>query len=152
MPLEYWMCHGIGVASDDVTPLVDPQKLVRLLELKCIGTVADDELLKDGSAFLALAEERQIDFLAQYVNEDMGLAGIIALADEEGILSTCCDDEGINYLLYTPRYPWDNQGSFLSRDSLEAYIGSLVHNYCHDGVTIDWVQGFVREHYEISTN
>jgi len=66
---------------------------------------------------------------------DGHLPELLQKKDDKQVLSWGTDGEGQYFLLYAPRYPWDNSGGFKSQQEVDQYICDLVRPYCRNDVS-----------------
>lgn len=146
----FWICQGIGFEGSDLFSIIDMEKLVPLMESQDNCSIKDDNLLAPGSAFLEMDSYEQRDALLKYTEDpNLGLCGILRATDEDELLVAVHDFGEKNYLLYPPRYPWEAQGSFETKDQLETLLAFLIHPYCKNGISMADVRSIIYDVMEI---
>lgn len=135
MSNSHWICEGIGFEQSVLEPLLDGDKLLKLLreEYSC-EEITDEDF---GDDYTCSTNEEKVGILMDcfVVNEDYQLPELLTKKDEKNVLSWGSDSEGKYFLLYAPRYPWDESGGFKSQEEVIQYICDLVRPYCRDDVS-----------------
>ena len=134
MSVSHWVCQGIGVEQGDLMLLLDGDKL------KSIACDVTDDELEDKHCFSKLTNDEKVGVLYDvYIEEnyDWQLMGAFQEKDTKNVLICCCDGSDKYFLLYPPRYPWEESGGFTSQDEVVKYIYNLLRPYCRDDVTED---------------
>jgi len=134
MSTSHWVCQGVGVEQGDLMPLLDGDKL------KAIACDITDDEWEEENGFSNLTNEEKVGVLYDsYIEEnyDWQLMGAFEEKDPKNVLICCCDGGDKYFLLYPPRYPWEENGGFTSQDEVVKYIYGLLRSYCRDDVTED---------------
>jgi hypothetical protein len=144
MAMCYWVCEGIGVEQSELLPLLDGDKLKGLF----VG-FSEDEWEND-YGFSALSNEKKVEAIMDFVNGsdfDGKLPELLKQRDSKGVLSCGNDNDGLYFLLYHPRYPWDESGGFTSKDEVIRYIYELIKPYCKDDISEIKLLGIIDDVY-----
>jgi hypothetical protein len=128
----HWVCQGIGVEHSNILPLLDADKLKVLFV-----DISEDEWESEYN-YSALAKEEKIDAIMECIDcSDFcdKLPELLQQKDDRGVLETGNDNDGLYFLLYSPRYPWEESGGFTSQDEVVKYFYDLIRPFCRDDVT-----------------
>jgi len=144
MSQQYWVCQGIGFDQSAIVPFLDADKLVKLINDHA-------ETAHVGEDFLAKKKYRKTDHISKVLMildefigmEHFELAGLLASANEEGVLIAATNGERRYFLLYPPRYPWENTGEFANQKYLVEYIAEQVLPFCRDDVSRQNIIGII---------
>jgi hypothetical protein len=129
--MSYWVCQGIGFEQSDLLPLLDGDKL-KTLFADVTGGEWEDEY-----KFSTLTNEMKVEAIIKRCDGayfDYGLTELLQRKDTKGVLSCGSDSDDRYYLLYHPRYPWDESGGFASQEEVVKYIYDLLRPFCRDDV------------------
>jgi len=128
----HWVCEGIGVEQGDIIPLLDGDKLIILLR------EAMENDWEDIEGFDELSNKMKVEALIECIYEmDLNnkLSELLQLKDSKGVLTSGTDNDGQYFLLYAPRYPWDENGGFKSQEEVVRYFCDLLRPFCRDEIT-----------------
>jgi len=143
MSMAHWVCAGIGFEQSVLEPLLDGDKLLKLLreEYSC-EEITDEDL---GEDYTCSNNEDRVGILMDcfVVNEDYQLPELLTKKDGKNVLSYGSNNEGRYFLLYSPRYPWDESGGFQSLKEVTQYICDLVRPYCRDDVSEETILAII---------
>jgi len=119
MSLSYWTIMGIGINQTDLIKYLDGDKLAVLVKEDPEFIVEDNELEKDYE-FSTLSNKAKVKVLMDYYvcEYDWQLPELLQKKDEKNVLSCGDNNEGKYFLLYHPRYPWEEDGGFKSQNDV----------------------------------
>jgi hypothetical protein len=130
------MCHGIGIEQNDIVPFLDSIGLARRITDDLENGTSFQELEREHS-FSTLSNDEQFDLLSEkFFSPEDGytLVSLLKAAEEMDALIICNNNHGKYFLLYTPRYPWQDSGGFTSQEEVVGYICDLLMSFCRDDV------------------
>ena len=136
MGVCYWVCEGIGFEQKNLLPLLDGDKLKALF-----NEVTEDDWEDEWESdygFSALSNDKKVEAVMEFIDSsdfNEKLPELLQHRDNKGVLSSANDNDGQYFLLYSPRYPWDESGGFTSQDEVVKYIYDLLHLFCRNDVT-----------------
>jgi hypothetical protein len=138
------MCDGIGFEQSVLTPYLHGPTLAEALEEHFPEVIPLDEL-EEKHRFSTLSNEKQVDLiLDEYVTElDEKLPGLLIQMDHKQVLCWATNGDGEYYLLYPPRYPWQESGGFKSQADVIEYIRCIAQLFCRDDVTEEEVRALI---------
>jgi len=144
MSICEWACQGIGFEQNSIIPYLDADKLEKLINEKGEDCSVDDDFKAENS-YNNLDNNAKVKLLFEEIIccEDYQLALLLAAANEEQVLVAETDGQGQCFLLYPPRYPWNNTGEFSSQEELVVYIAEQVQPFCKEGVTMKDIVGII---------
>ena len=144
MSLEYWACEGIGFEQKAIAPFLDAGKLEELIRSSEEIEPVDNEFKIEHNFESINNEEKVRLLLDEFAYQDnYQLAGLLAMQNEERVLICTTDGEGAYYLIYPPRYPWENTGEFRSQEELVEYIVEFVMQFCRRDVSVQEITDIV---------
>jgi len=114
---------------------MDGDKLKELL-----NEVTEDEWHDDWEndyGFNALPNDKKVEAVMKFIDgSDFNekLPELLQHKDDKGVLSCVNDNDGQYFLLYSPRYPWDESGGFTSQDEVVKYFYALLRPFCRNDV------------------
>lgn len=136
MSMSYWMCEGVGIATNALKPHLDT--------LKCI------ELIKEQSNNELIPDEKDFDIEDYFFGQLFeNLADMLCHCDSTGTLTWGDNGDGEYYFYYTPSYPWDRRENepnsivevherikdavqclcSLTREQIEEFIDDDIYEY-----------------------
>jgi len=136
MAMCYWICEGIGFEQGNLLPLLDGDKLKALF-----NEVTEENweaAWEKDYGFSALSNAKKIEAVMDFIDgSDFNekLPELLQHKDSKGVLGCANDNDGLHFLLYSPRYPWDESGGFTSQDEVVKYFYDLLRPFCRDDVT-----------------
>jgi len=136
MGMCYWVCEGIGVEQGDLLHIMDGDKLKELF-----NEVTKDEWKDEWEndyKFSTLSNDKKVEAVMDFIDSsdfNEKLPELLQHKDVKGVLSTGNDNDGQYFLLYSPRYPWDESGGFTSQDEVVKYFYALLCPFCRNDVT-----------------
>jgi hypothetical protein len=135
MSMSYWVCQGIGFEQTSLISTLDVDKLLSLVKEE-LGNIVDENELEEDYLFSTLSNEKKIDVLMKYYikEQDWQLPELLQKKDAKNVLICASNNEGSYYLLYPPKYPWEESGGFTSQEEVVKYIFDLIKAYCLDDV------------------
>ena len=144
MSQMYWLCQGIGFEQGAVTPYLDAEKLENLIKERAEESKVTGEF-KRAYEYDQKDNADQVQLLMDQIvcNETYQLAGLLASENEESVFIGVTDGDGQYFLLFPPRYPWENTGEFLSQEVLAEYITDFVLQFCRDDVSRQDIIGII---------
>jgi hypothetical protein len=131
-----WAFIGIGYEQTGLISLMDGDKLANLVKEMAKEPLEENEL-EEGYAFSTLPNDKKVDVLMQYFIEDVydwQLPELLMKKADKQVFSYG-ENDGNYFLLYHPRYPWEESGGFKSQEEVVKYICDLVRPYCRDDVS-----------------
>lgn len=142
MSYRTWTTYGYGIRVDDIFPIAR-ENIWQLLDLAPKTKKKFIDFLLDNN----YGDEIEFcDILLDY-EDDYGNTGLGALLQEviweaENLgLCVCCDYNGIQYLLYTPDYPWNfHKDRDLKEEDVVRAISRCVNSLTNKPVTIDYYE------------
>ena len=144
MPVEYWICEGIGIEEQELVPFLDPIKLAQYMQDEK-DYEFEDELLDEDSDFRKMSPLEQIKELIDYCDEASSITEILAEANKKRVLVSANDNCGKYFLLYPPSYPWQNTGDFSGLEEVKEYICDFVLPFCRDDVKRQQIYDIIDE-------
>ena len=136
MSMSYWMCEGVGIATNSLKPHLDT--------LKCI------EFIKEQSNNEFIPDEKDFDIEDYFYGQLFeNLADMLCHCDDTDTLTWGDNGEGEYYFYYTPSYPWNRQENEstsiaevherikdsvqrlcnLTREQIEKFINDYIYEY-----------------------
>ena len=143
MSLSHWVCEGIGIEQSDLTPLLDGDKLLKFLREVYEDNEITEEVLGEKFSDGTNDEKVEILFDDYVASEDYQLPELLMKKDDKNVLCWGSDNEERYFLLYAPRYPWQESGGFKSQEEVVQYICDLVRPYCRDDVAEKEILGII---------
>jgi len=132
MGMCYWVCEGIGFEQSKILPLMDGDKLNELFSEVPGGECEND------CGFNAMSNDKKVEAVMEFIDDsdfNDKLPELLQHKDNKGVLCTANDNDGQYFLLYSPRYPWNESGGFTSQDEVVKYFYDLLRPFCKDSVT-----------------
>ena len=136
MGMCYWVCEGIGFEQSNILPFMDGDKLKALF-----NEVTEDKWKAEWEndyGFNALSNDEKVESVMNFIDSsdfDEKLPELLQHKDDKGVLSYANDNDGQYFLLYAPRYPWNESGGFTSQDEVIKYFYDLLRPFCRHDVT-----------------
>ena len=140
MAMCYWICEGIGFEQGNLLPLLDGNKLKVLF-----NEVTENDWEKEWEkewendyGVSTLPHDKTVEAVMAFIDgSDFNnkLPELLQYKDEKGVLNCANDNDGQYFLLYSPRYPWNESGGFTSQYEVVKYLYDLLRPFCRDDVT-----------------
>ena len=133
MSMCYWVCEGIGFEQSDLIPLLDGDKVKTLF-----ADFVTDEVWEEEYNFSSRTNDKKVDAIMEMIDcsdFDNKLSELFQQKDDKGVLSCQNDNDGQYFLLYSPRYPWNESGGFISQEEVIKYFYDLLRPFCRDDVS-----------------
>ena len=135
MSVSHWVCEGIGIEQSELLHLLDGNKLIVLLKE---AVEAAENAWEGIEGFDELSNEMKMEAVIEYIDEmdmDNKIPELLKLRDSKEVLITGTDNDGQYFLLYPPRYPWDENGGFKSQEEVVQYFYDLLRPFCREEIT-----------------
>ena len=144
MSQTYWTIKGIGIEQQDLVPLLDGDKLAKLMEKEAEYAFPIDDIEKEDS-FSSLNNQEKVELLMDnYVcSEHEQLPSLLYAADTTDFLITANNGDDRYFLLYTPKHPWHSTDMFSAEEDVIKYITDLVIQYCRDDVSREAIEAII---------
>ena len=133
MSMCYWVCEGIGFEQSDLIPLLDGDKVKTLF-----AVFVTDEVWEEEYNFSSRTNDKKVEAIMEMIDcsdFDNKLPELFQQKDDKGVLSCQNDNDGQYFLLYSPRYPWNESGGFTSQEEVVRYFYDLLRPFCKDDVS-----------------
>jgi hypothetical protein len=145
MSVCYWNITGYGVCLDDILALLDAEKLrsEMVRQEKCELEPSHP----DWQVFKEMDNDSRMEYLGDdFCEYTSNICGVLAESDALELLSSATNGDGMYFLLYERRYPWEMRiGECQRQEEALQHICKLLLSFTLPEITADELSKLIYE-------